>query len=141
MGLGFATQFDPSQAVWRIDNYTPTTITAQTKPNLPAYLVLESLAQTCGLHARWLFDFKVHIFLVSLAHCICPEGQNTQSWTIQATLKAQTTQALRYSACLNNDSDCTVTLGCQPTPATTAQTNFFRERFQCLTTPLPSAFN
>lgn len=128
--------FDPSQALERISHYNSTSLVARTKCNLPDYLLLESLAQACGMHARWLLNFKSHVFLLSLAQCTCPDKQNIQAWTIQATLKAQTTQALRYDACLNNGPVCTVTLGCQPT---TAQAIFFRERFQCLTTPLPSA--
>lgn len=132
----FAARFDPALALWRIEDYSATAIVARTKPNPPDYLILEALAQTCGMHARWLLDFREQIFLVSLAGLVYPEDHGSAGCLVQAELTGQTSAAFSYTARLDNGPDCRVTMG--RLPAAT-DTTLFRKRFQCLTTPSPHA--
>lgn len=132
----FAACFDPAQALWRIEECAPEGITARARPSLPAYLLLEALAQTCGMHARWVHDFREQVFLVSLAGLAYPEDHGAAGCVIQAELIAQTSAGFSYAARIDKGPACRVTMGRQP--ASTAMT-LFRERFQCLTTHWPTA--
>lgn len=132
----FTARFDPALALWRIEDCSATATTARTRPNPPAYLILEALAQTCGMHARWLHDFREQVFLVSLAGLVYPEDHGATGCVIRAELTGQTGAAFSYAARLDNGPACRVTMG--RLPAAT-DTTLFRERFQCLTTPSPNA--
>lgn len=131
----FTARFDPALALWRIEACSATAITARTRPNPPDYLILEALAQTCGMHARWLHDFREQVFLVSLAGLVYPDDHGAAGCLVQAELTGQTGAAFSYAARLDNGPACRVTMGRLPTAP---DTTLFRERFQCLITPSPN---
>lgn len=131
----FTARFDPALALWRIEACSATAITARTRPNPPGYLILEALAQTCGMHARWLHDFREQVFLVSLAGLVYPDDHGATGCLVQAELTGQTGAAFSYAARLDNGPACRVTMGRLPTAP---DTTLFRERFQCLITPSPN---
>jgi len=131
----FTARFDPALALWRIEACSATAITTRTKPNPPDYLILEALAQTCGMHARWLHDFREQVFLVSLAGLVYPDDHGAAGCLVQAELTGQTGAAFSYAARLDNGPACRVTMGRLPTAP---DTTLFRERFQCLITPSPN---
>lgn len=123
--------FDPSLALARIFRIDQTGITTSTPQTMPPFLNIEALAQTCGLHLRWVHDFHVQAYLLSLSGLTCPDLPPVLPMTIRATLLTRTATAARYAVCIDGGPDCEILMGMRPSPDDT----FFRARFQCLRTP------
>lgn len=118
--------FDPSQAIARIRAFTPTHLNAEARGGSPAML-LEALAQACGLHVRWRSQFLMHTRLVSMGNVCLRPACGTR---VIVRICAETSQGVGYLV----EADfltaaATVTLAL--VPATTPQT-LFQKRFQWL---------
>jgi hypothetical protein len=85
-------RFDPSQALSRIHTYGPEHLDAEARGGSPAML-LEALAQACGLHARWRARFMVQARLVSMADVRLQPGRGPH---VHAYLQAATSSGVRY---------------------------------------------
>lgn len=122
-------RFDPSLALAAILSCESGTIVTRTPPDLPAYLLPEALAQSCGMQLRFRHDFRIAAFLASVADLVYAKPPTPV--IIRARLVAETGMAARYEACADSGEPCRITIGYRPAPADT----FFRHRFQCLTSP------
>lgn len=123
-------QFDPALALASIDRIETTGITTRTPAVMPPFLDIEALAQTCGMHLRWLHDFQIQAYLLSLSDLTCPEQGPALPLTIRASLLTRTTAAARYAVTVAGGQPCTVLMGLRPS----SEDTFFRTRFQCLST-------
>ena len=85
-------RFDPSQALRHIHASTPEYLEAEARGGSPAML-LEALAQACGLHARWRARFMVQVRLVSMADVRLQLGRGTH---VRVDLQAETASGARY---------------------------------------------
>lgn len=124
-------QFDPSCALEAILDYGPKKILCCTPQRPAPYLHLEALAQSCGLHLRYIHNFQVQAFLVSIANLTYPLDQAQECWTITATLCAHTSTAALYTVSFLHDCTCTITMGYQDRE--TVDT-YFQDRFLWLST-------
>jgi len=120
-------RFNPSLALDRIIRVSADTIVTQTS-DLSDYLLLEALAQSCGLHLRWKHDFQVAAYLVSCSDLTLPAA-NCSPQQITATLANQTSTAACYTVTVSPDKlRGTIIIGYAPA---TYQEHFAR-RFECL---------
>lgn len=124
--MDLTNRFDPSTALAAILSCGPESIITRTPPDLPPYLLLEALAQTCGMHLRFRRHFLVDVFLASAADLVYEE--HPAPVTIRARLTGQTGAAASYEAAVESGPPCRMILGYRPALADT----FFRRRFQCL---------
>lgn len=62
----------------------------------PFWLALEAAAQAAALHQRWLVDFGMHAFLLSLGACRWPCQSLTGRMELRARLLGQTAGAAAY---------------------------------------------
>ena len=129
MDLDFSS-FDPSRALEAILHYDACQITTRTAKDMPPYLALEAMAQTCGLHLRQRHDFRVQAYLVSMADLPYAPGLGDEPLTICATLDAQTSAGASYSVTVNDSPAGRITMGRQG--IADAPDTFFRNRFACL---------
>lgn len=121
--------FDPSQALGAILTCDLEHIVTRTSPNLPPYLILEALAQSCGMHLRFRHDFFIDAFLASTKDLI--HRDYPAPVVIEARLTAETSAAASYEVRVNGNAPCRMLMGYRPAPENT----FFRDRFQCLINP------
>lgn len=135
MALDFSA-FDPGlalEAILRCDNQG---IMTRMRSDLPEGLILEALAQTCGLHLRFRHDFAVTAYLVRLTNLLCTTNMSG-SGVIRATATAQTAAAMSYELAVEDGPSCRILMGFHPAPA--APDTFFLDRFQCLSSPSSNA--
>lgn len=132
MDLIFA-DFDPAQALDAIVSWDQTRITTRTAPDLPAYLNLEALAQTCGLHLRRRNDFRIQAFLVSVTGLVYPPSAVQAAWTITACLQTETSNGAGYQVEIDGLTGCRLVMGRRDLPPGHVET-CFQERFQWLCT-------
>ena len=71
--MDLTNRFDPSTALAAILSCDPENIITRTPPDLPPYLLLEALAQTCGMHLRFRRHFLVDVFLASATDLVYKE--------------------------------------------------------------------
>lgn len=129
MDLDFSS-FDPSSALEAILHYDARRITTRTTKDMPPYLALEAMAQTCGLHLRHRHDFRVQAYLVSMADLPYAPGLEDEPLTIRATLDAETKAGASYSVSVNDCPTGRITMGRHG--FVDAPDTFFRDRFACL---------
>jgi hypothetical protein len=122
--------FDPSRALEAILHCDARQITTRTAKSLPAYLALEAMAQTCGLHLRQRHDFRVQAYLVSMTDLPYVPGFGVEPLTISATLDAETRAGASYSLTVNDDPAGRIVMGRHG--FTDAPDTLFRNRFACL---------
>lgn len=129
MALDFSS-FDPARALYAILSCDARQITTRTAKALPAYLALEAMAQTCGLHLRHRHDFRVQAYLVSMTGLSHVPGLGDAPLTISATLDAETRAGASYSLIVDDLPAGRIIMGRHgftDTPDT-----LFRGRFACL---------
>jgi hypothetical protein len=137
VGLDFS-GFDPALALDAILSCDEREIVTRTRPDLPPYLALEAMAQTCGMHLRRRHDFMVQAYLVSMADLRYPPALGEEALTIRAALTAETTAAAAYTVHIDDGPAFRMLMG-RHTPSGTPD-NLFRTRFERLcTTPSFSA--
>jgi hypothetical protein len=128
--------FDPAQTLEAIVHCDSLGITTRMRPRLPEGLILEALAQTCGLHLRFRHDFAVTAYLVRLTNLLCTATM-AGSGVIRATATAQTAAAISYALEVEDGPSCRILMGFHPAPA--APDTFFLDRFRCLSAPSSNA--
>jgi hypothetical protein len=128
--------FDPALALEAIVRCDRQGITARMRPDLPEGLILEALAQTCGLHLRFRHDFAVTAYLVRVTNLRCAEGM-AGSGVIRATAAAHSGAAASYAVEIENGPTCRILMG--HGPASDVPDTFFQDRFRCLSTPSSNA--
>jgi|GEM_PF-4561409 len=68
----------------------------------PPFLAVETLAQICAYHKRYLDDFQIHSFLLKIKNCSGPfEGKLNGEYKIESTLKAKSDRASTHTASLS----------------------------------------
>jgi len=132
MDLDFSA-FDPARALEAILHCDARQITTRTAKALPAYLALEAMAQTCGLHLRHRHDFRVQAYLVSLADLPYVSGLGVDPLTIRATLDAETKAGASYSVTVDDCPAGRILMGRHG--FSDAPDTLFRNRFACLSSP------
>lgn len=126
MDMNFC-HFDPSLALAAITACDSQKIQTRTKADLPPWLALEALMQTCGLHLRHMHAFRIQTYLVSVADIVCTPNMGTEALLIEAILDTQTTAAARYTVRLPGSPQGCVLMGYHPdTTGTILQTRFER---------------
>jgi len=61
------------------------------------FVILEAMAQTGALHARYCGDFQRHVFLVKVAHCILPEHlPANEAINLQADIQGKSDRSFSY---------------------------------------------
>lgn len=130
MDLDFS-QFNPATVLEAILEYDQEKIIGRTPARLAPYLHLEALAQCCGLHLRYIHNFQIQAFLVSMTDLGYDLTQIQTGWTIKACLTAQTPTAARYALRVHNGTNCVITMGYKQLKI---MDNFFKDRFLWLST-------
>lgn len=125
--------FDPSLALQDILWCSGTEILTRTRPDLPPYLGLEALAQTCGLHLRRRHEFLVQVYLASMARISWPKPTMPVR-AIHAVLTEETATAARYLLDLNGGPGGEILLSHRALKPENPARTFFQERFRCLRT-------
>lgn len=128
--------FDPTRALEAIMRCDRQGITTRMQPHLPEGLILEALAQTCGMHLRFRHDFAVTAYLVRLTNLVCTATM-AGSGVIRATATAQTAAAMSYAVEVEDGPSCRILMGFHP--ASAAPDTFFLDRFRCLSSPSSNA--
>lgn len=129
MDLDFS-QFNPSQALQAILKYDQKTILTRTAQSLAPYLHLEALAQSCGLHLRFVHDFYIQAFLVSISNLDYDPLYCQKKWIIEAQLTAMTPSGARYVVQTQADH-AVIIMGYNHLAE---PDSYFQQRFQCLST-------
>ncbi len=122
--------FDPSTALEAILFSDARRITTRTAKSLPAYLALEAMAQTCGLHLRHRHEFRVQAYLVSMTDLPYAPGLGDEPLTICAALDAETRAGASYSLTVNGAPAGRIVMGRHS--FADAPDTLFRNRFACL---------
>ena len=119
---------------------TATTLTAEKHfSNAPAYLALEAMAQTGGMHFRHCMNFSRHAFLLSIQETsILPSNllSGLAKTTVTQTARTDSTAAytIKFS-CGNMHIEGGFLLGCIDYGkqfSQSALTTHYKELFQCL---------
>ena len=99
--------------IHRILEVAPQTMTGvYTFSNDPDYLGLESLAQLCAMHVRYLVDFREHAFLLKIRHFLSMTPKPLHGpYHLRATLLSQGGRAYAYTSELMKENVATYTGG------------------------------
>ncbi|MBE1426294.1 hypothetical protein H4684_002959 [Desulfomicrobium macestii] len=130
MDLDFCA-FDPSRALESILSCDARQIVTRTN-SLPPYLALEAMAQTCGMHLRYLHDFRIQAYLVSVADLLYAPGLGAKPLTIRADITARTKAGASYAVTVDDGPACRILIGMNA--ASDSPDTFFQSRFACLST-------
>ncbi|GAB1409454.1 hypothetical protein MASR1M90_06080 [Desulfovibrionales bacterium] len=123
--------FDPSLALDRITTCHATGLSAYTNALHPG-LVLEAMAQACGLHVRWSHGFTVQAYVVSMRGLSYPTPRSGMR-SVQAQVLGRTTSAWTYQVQLDGHAMGQITLGHAPF-ADDRLCQFYSRRFHALCT-------
>ena len=90
------------------------------------------MAQTCGMHLRYLLDFRIQAYLVSVADLLYAPGLGAKPLTIRADITAMTKAGASYTVTVNGGPACRILIGMNA--ASDSPDTFFQSRFACLST-------
>lgn len=132
--LEMAREFDPTQALACITYCDAMSLVAQPRPHASPTLVLEALAQACGMHVRFCHMFAVQVYVASMTKLCCPVSRCADACQLCAQLMGRTSSACTYAVQVDGTEAGQIIMGYAPVPGDDPLRILFQTRFHILCT-------